>query len=51
MNLHYYIPDLHKLSKVAEILKYLGNVLAVYILRFVYEFDQLEQQFFLHKSF
>ena len=38
--------DLHKLSRVVEILKYLGNVLAVYILRFVYEFDQSEQQFF-----
>ena len=51
MSLHYYIPDLHKLSRVVEILKYLGNVLAVYILRFVYEFDQSEQQFFFISLF
>ena len=46
MSLHYYTPDLHKLSKVVEILEYLDNALAVYILRFVYEFDQSEQLFF-----
>ena len=51
MSLHYYTPDLHKLSKVVEILEYLDNALAVYILRFVYEFDQSEQLFFFISLF